>query len=93
MASDTQAPIAIIGLSCRLPGRINNPTALWDFLEEGRCAEIGVPESRFNLEGHYDGSRKPGTMKSPGGMFLEELDPKDFDAQFFGVSTTYVADL
>ncbi|KAL8718942.1 MAG: hypothetical protein Q9225_003986 [Loekoesia sp. 1 TL-2023] len=26
-------------------------------------------------------------MRSPGGMFLEEVDPRDLDAQFFGIST------
>jgi acyl transferase domain-containing protein len=24
-------------------------------------------------------------MRSPGGMFLENVDPQDFDAQFFGI--------
>ena len=27
-------------------------------------------------------------MRSPGGMFLENVDPQDFDAQFFAVSQT-----
>ena len=27
-------------------------------------------------------------MRSPGGMFLEDVDPQDFDAQFFGISRT-----
>ncbi|KAL8903527.1 MAG: hypothetical protein Q9207_003861 [Kuettlingeria erythrocarpa] len=88
MADPTPIPIAVVGLSCRLPGHISNPTALWDFLENGRCADTGVPASRFNLKGHYDGSHKSGTMKSPGGMFLEGVDPRDFDAQFFGIPTT-----
>ena len=25
-------------------------------------------------------------MRSPGGMFLEEVDPRDIDASFFGLS-------
>lgn len=25
-------------------------------------------------------------MRSPGGMFLEDIDPQVFDAQFFGIS-------
>jgi acyl transferase domain-containing protein len=81
-----QDPVAVIGLACRLPGNCNSPTALWEFLEQGGVARNEAPESRFNLRAHHDGSRKPKTMRSPGGMFLEDIDPEDFDAQFFGVS-------
>lgn len=79
-------PIAIIGMACRLPGNSNSPQALWELLEKGGCAVTGVPESRFSLTGHFDGSRKPNTLKSPGAMFLENIDLADFDAQFFGIS-------
>lgn len=79
-------PIAIIGMACRLPGDSNSPQSLWEMLEQGRCATTGVPESRFNLDGHFDGSRKPNTLKSPGAMFLENVDLSEFDAQFFSIS-------
>ena len=81
----SQEPIAVIGLACRLPGNCNSPDALWNFLERGGVAHNEAPESRFNLKTHHDGSRKPKTMRSPGGMFLEDIDPQDFDAQFFGI--------
>ena len=81
-----QTPVAIVGLSCRLPGHNNSPTALWDFLRKGGCAATEIPKSRFNFEGHNDGSLKPGTMQAPGGMFIEDIDPRDIDAQFFGLS-------
>lgn len=83
-----QEPVAIIGMACRLPGENNSPQALWEFLERGGIASNGVPENRFNLKGHYDGSRKPGTMRPPGGMFLENVDLADFDAPFFEISRT-----
>ena len=79
-------PIAIVGMACRLPGDSNSPQALWDFIEQGGCATTGVPESRFNLSGHFDASRKPNTLKSPGAMFLENIDLAEFDAQFFSIS-------
>src|SRR5271169_3909151 len=85
-ANYLQEPIAVVGLACRLPGDSNSPTALWEFLKRGGIAHNEAPESRFNLKGHHDGSRKPKTMRSPGGMFCESIDPKDFDAQFFNVS-------
>ena len=79
-------PLAVIGMSCRLPGNSNSPTALWQFLERGGIARNEAPASRFRLKGHEDGSKRPKTMRSPGGMFLEHIDPADIDAQFFGLS-------
>lgn len=83
-----QDPIAIIGMACRLPGDSNSPHKLWEFLEQGGVAQNDAPASRFNLKGHHDGSKKPKTMRSPGGMFLENIDPQNFDAPFFGISRT-----
>ncbi|KAI9742768.1 MAG: hypothetical protein M1818_003497 [Claussenomyces sp. TS43310] len=85
-ASYVQEPIAVVGLSCRLPGNSNSPKALWDFLNKGGIARNEPPASRFNLSGHHDGSKKNKTMRTAGGMFLESIDPADFDAGFFGIS-------
>lgn len=82
-----QVPIAVVSLACRLPGHNPNPSALWEFLKNGGIAANTPPESRFHLGGHYDGSLKPNTMRSPGGMFLEDVDPRDMDAGFFGITT------
>lgn len=79
-------PLAVVGFACRLPGKSNNPTALWKFLERGGIADIDPPKSRFNLKGHEDGSKRPKTMRSPGGMFIEDIHLADLDAQFFGLS-------
>ncbi|KAL5454073.1 hypothetical protein PMIN06_005174 [Paraphaeosphaeria minitans] len=86
----TQAPIAIVGMGCRLPGHSTSPTALWDLLERGGVAKNEPPPSRFNLAGHYDKANpgRPRTMKSPGGMFIEDVDPALFDGQFFNISRT-----
>lgn len=86
IATYVQEPIAVVGLSCRLPGDSNSPKALWDFLERGGIAQNDPPKTRFNLQGHYDGSKKNKTMRTAGGMFLENIDPADFDAGFFGIS-------
>ena len=83
-----QEPIAVVGMACRLPGDSNSPAALWNFLKRGGSADNEAPESRFNLKTHHDGSKKPKTMRSPGGMFLEKINPRVFDAQFFGISRT-----
>ncbi len=82
----TQEPIAVIGFAHRLPGNNNTPSQLWSFLERGGIASTETPASRFALKGHYDASLKPGTMHSPGGMFLEAVDPAAFDAGFFNLT-------
>lgn len=82
----TQVPIAVIGMACRLPGHCNTPHALWSFLERGGVAENEPPASRFSLPGHFDKDRRPRTMKSPGGMFMEDVDPEVFDGPFFNMS-------
>jgi hypothetical protein len=84
--SSACAPIAIIGFAHRLPGRNNTPGQLWDFLQQGGVADNAVPPSRFRYDTRYDASQRPNTMKMPGGMFIEDVDPADFDASFFGVS-------
>ncbi|KAL7940526.1 putative polyketide synthase [Trichoderma barbatum] len=81
-----QKPLAIVGIACRLPGHSTTPNKLWDFLQHGGVANNQVPKTRFNQNSHYDGSTKPKTMRSPGGMFIEDVDPRDFDASFFGIS-------
>lgn len=81
-----QVPIAVVGMACRLPGHCNSPQALWDFLERQGVAKNEPPASRFNLSGHYDRHRRPATMKSPGGMFMEDVDPELFDGPFFNIN-------
>ena len=81
-----QEPVAVVGLACRLPGKNTSPRTLWNFLKKGVVASNCVPESRFNFKGHYDGSKKPGTMRPPGGMFLEDVELEKFDAPFFEIS-------
>jgi acyl transferase domain-containing protein len=81
-----QEPVAVVGIACRLPGQCDSPRKLWEFLEAGGVAPSTVPDNRFHINGHYDGSQKPGTMRPPGGYFLEDVDLAKFDAPFFQIS-------
>ncbi|KAI0502950.1 reducing type I polyketide synthase [Xylaria bambusicola] len=83
-----QTPIAIVGMACRLPGRCATPDDFWNFMMKGGVAANTPPPNRFNLAGHFDASRKPQTMKTPGAMFMEDVDPADFDAQFFSINNS-----
>ncbi|KAI6350763.1 hypothetical protein MCOR25_010409 [Pyricularia grisea] len=80
-----QTPIAVVGMACRLPGHSNSPQAFWEMLLANRIADNHPPTSRFSLNGHFDGSLKPRTMASPGGMWLEDVDIELWDAPFFNV--------
>ncbi|THC91910.1 hypothetical protein EYZ11_008620 [Aspergillus tanneri] len=73
-------------MACRLPGHSNSPRKLWEFLMRGEVAWTEVPKSRFNIKAFYDGSDKPGTLRSSGAMFMESVNPAVFDASFFNIS-------
>ncbi|HLK62418.1 MAG TPA: amino acid adenylation domain-containing protein [Bryobacteraceae bacterium] len=83
-ASSTGDPIAIIGMSCRLPGAAD-PEAFWRLLRDGVDAVTEVPPERWNLEQYYDADPEaPGKMYSRHGGFLDAIDR--FDAAFFRIS-------
>lgn len=85
-SSYIQEPMAVVSMACRLPDECHSPHTFWKFLERGKIAINTPPGTRFLLNTHYDGSLKAQTMASPGGMFLQGVDPRDIDAQFFRLS-------
>ncbi|KAK3317264.1 putative polyketide synthase [Cercophora scortea] len=86
-----QVPIAICGMACRLPGGVASPDELWDFLlakKDGRCR---VPESRYNIDAYYSDTKKPGTVSTEYGYFLDEsVDVGALDMSFFTMARTEV---
>ncbi|MGX1887454.1 SDR family NAD(P)-dependent oxidoreductase [Streptomyces sp. NPDC055287] len=81
-------PIAIVSVSCRLPGGANSPEELWRLLAGGTDAASGLPDDRgWDIEGLYDpdgNSGRPGTTYVNEGSFVR--DAAEFDAGFFGIS-------
>ncbi|GGP44551.1 hypothetical protein GCM10010214_16800 [Streptomyces abikoensis] len=78
-----QEPIAIVGMSCRLPGGVRSPEDLWRMLHEGRDGITPFPTDRgWNLEA-LTGDGGDGTSVTAEGGFV---DAAGFDADFFGIS-------
>lgn len=88
------SPIAICGMACRLPGGVNSPEKLWNFLIEGGDARSRVPETRFNISAYYSKVKKPGTAATEYGYFLDEsVDLAGLDTSFFSMPRNEVARL
>lgn len=78
------APIAICGMSVRLPGGLHTPKQLWDFLVAKGDARGEVPKSRYNASAYYSETQKPGSIKTEYGYFLDEsIDIASVDTSFF----------
>ncbi|KAM7198885.1 putative polyketide synthase [Naviculisporaceae sp. PSN 640] len=76
-------PIAIVGMSCRLPGDVSTPGEFYRMLCRMRTGWGKVPSDRFNAEAYnHPNPDKKGTFNSKGGYFLQN-DLSMFDASFF----------
>ncbi|MEW2458295.1 SDR family NAD(P)-dependent oxidoreductase [Streptomyces albus] len=79
-------PVAVVAMSCRLPGGVTTPEELWSLVSEGRDAIAPFPADRgWDTAAlvDTDGTR-PGTSYVGAGGFL--TDVAGFDAEFFGIS-------
>ncbi|MGH3940587.1 MAG: beta-ketoacyl synthase N-terminal-like domain-containing protein [Pseudonocardiaceae bacterium] len=80
--------IAVVGMGCRLPGRINDPQSLWSALREGRVVpteSVGTPTDslgrpRWNLNAP---DLTPLADLLSSGAYLDDIDV--FDAGYFGI--------
>ncbi|MEV5878549.1 type I polyketide synthase [Streptomyces sp. NPDC052101] len=84
--ADPDEPIAIVGMSCRLPGGVTSPDSLWRMVYEGREGMSDFPEDRgWDLEDLFDDDPDSvGTSYARQGGFVQGAGL--FDAGFFGIS-------
>jgi acyl transferase domain-containing protein len=85
-------PIAIVGMSCRLPGGVDDPDAFWQLLRNGVDAISEVPPDRWDAAAYHNANPDaPGTIATRFGGFLSKID--EFDPSFFGISPREAASL
>ncbi|MFI9382156.1 type I polyketide synthase [Kutzneria sp. NPDC052558] len=86
VVTDDEDPIAIVSMSCRLPGGVRTPEDLWSLVVAEADVISGFPTNRgWNLAAIYDADpSRQGTTYVRAGGFL--YDSPDFDAEFFGIS-------
>ncbi|WP_307821812.1 type I polyketide synthase [Streptomyces coffeae] len=79
-------PIAVVAMSCRLPGGVHSPEDLWELLSAGGDGVTAFPTDRgWDLDGRYDED-----AERAGGYYQREAgflhDVPQFDPEFFGIS-------
>lgn len=80
-----QAKLAIVGMSCRLPGGATDTEAFWHLLESGLDVSQRIPADRFDIGTHFDADGKEmNKAMTQYGCFIDE--PGVFDAPFFNMS-------
>ncbi|WP_205587798.1 type I polyketide synthase [Streptomyces sp. 11-1-2] len=83
-ATGRDEPIAIIAMSCRLPGGVRSPEDLWRLVADGRDAISPFPDDRgWDLE-RLHAAEGAGSSFARSGGFIDGAT--DFDARFFGIS-------
>lgn len=80
-----QSKIAIVGMSCRMPGGVTDTEKFWELLESGLDVHRKIPADRFDVASHYDpAGKRVNASHTPYGCFIDE--PGLFDAPFFNMS-------
>ena len=88
--SPRESKLAVVGMSCRLPGGANDNELFWNLMMEGRDVHTEVPADRFELSTHFDPTGKtPNATETPYGNFIDR--PGMFDAAFFNMSPKEVS--
>ncbi|KAL9086664.1 MAG: hypothetical protein Q9165_006983 [Trypethelium subeluteriae] len=80
-----QSKIAIVGMSCRLPGGATDNDKFWQVLEQGLDVSRRIPANRFDIDSHFDPSGKEPNKSGTEYMCAID-DPGLFDAPFFNMS-------
>ncbi|KAI1864640.1 hypothetical protein JX265_008364 [Neoarthrinium moseri] len=70
--NEKPVPVAICGMGLRLPGGSSTPQEFWEFLVNKGDARGRVPKSRYNVSAYHETSKRPTTVATEYGYFLDE---------------------
>ncbi len=85
-------PIAVIGMSCRLPGGVDTPDKFWKLLHDGVDAISETPADRWDIDAYFDPNPEtPGRIYTRYGGYVEGIE--QFDAGFFGIAPREAASI
>ncbi|MFE4512976.1 SDR family NAD(P)-dependent oxidoreductase [Kitasatospora sp. NPDC056783] len=77
--------VAVVGVSCRLPGGLNDLDSLWSALIEGRDLVTRMPAERFDAQEFTDvNPLRPGRSYTAAAGVLDDI--AGFDAEYFSLS-------
>nr|QHD56300.1 polyketide synthase [Curvularia sp. IFB-Z10] len=71
-ADKKAVPIAICGMGLRLPGGSTTPQEFWEFLVNKGDGRVRVPMSRYNVSAYHETNKRPTTVATEYGYFLNE---------------------
>ncbi|KFZ17687.1 hypothetical protein V501_01603 [Pseudogymnoascus sp. VKM F-4519 (FW-2642)] len=93
-ANNVTPSLAIVGMGLRLPGDIHSAESLWELLMQKKDTQCTIPADRYNIDGFYSPSSKPGCVGVQHGHFLSENDGLQYmDTSFFKMSKAEVESL
>lgn len=79
-------PLAIVGMSCRLPGNVASPAEFWELCARARSGYSEIPKERFDTASfQHPNPGKAGCHNPVGGHFLN-TNLAEFDAPFFSLT-------
>lgn len=86
--NDTRpTPIAICGIGLRLPGGINNPTSLYNFLISRKDARSKPDQPRYaSANHHFTATGKSGSLPTEEGYWLSNDHVTKFDPSLFSMN-------
>ncbi|WYZ36280.1 hypothetical protein EsH8_XII_000030 [Colletotrichum jinshuiense] len=83
--SPKRSKLAVVGMSCRLPGGANDTELFWKLIMDKRDVHTTVPPDRFDLNTHFDPTGQ--TENATQTPFMNHMEnPGHFDAGFFNIS-------
>lgn len=85
LENEKYEPIAIVGTSCRLPGKIVDLDSLHAVLKNKVDTISDIPSNRWDIDKYYSSQQEKGKIYAKQAGIIDNVDK--FDAEFFKISS------